>query len=185
MPEGFRPATPSPTPAPQQEQGVSQALSLLAAIGGDPPTAGASEAPGVAESFSASQEPVAQKVARERSTPPNLPKSGENPWGVLDHAGRSGLYLQKRYGIKDIGGYRASDPFPDHPSRKALDLMVYDDAKKGNAIASDLIRNHERHGVKYLIWNQRIWHPGRGWRKMEDRGSPTQNHQDHVHVLYE
>ncbi|WP_372509255.1 hypothetical protein [Actinomadura madurae] len=38
-------------------------------------------------------------------------------------------------------------------------------------------------GISYVIWKQRIWNVrGGGWRPMEDRGSITQNHYDHVHI---
>jgi hypothetical protein len=40
-------------------------------------------------------------------------------------------------------------------------------------------------GVSEVIWSQRIWTVERssdGWRWMEDRGSDTANHYDHVHV---
>ena len=40
-------------------------------------------------------------------------------------------------------------------------------------------------GVSYVIWSQHIWSVERGsegWRAMEDRGSTTANHYDHVHV---
>jgi hypothetical protein len=40
-------------------------------------------------------------------------------------------------------------------------------------------------GVSQLIWQQHIWTVQRGsegWRAMEDRGSTTANHYDHVHV---
>lgn len=191
MPEGFRPATPSPVQATQQESGVSDALGLLETLRGTAPSVGASEETESADGVSAlsiadsvaAQRAGQQPIADTRSGP--LPKSGKNNWGVLEHAGRSGLYLQEKYGIKEIGGYRANDPFPDHPSRKALDLMTYKDTAKGDAIARELTRNFKQHRVKYIIWKQRIWHPGQGWRKMADRGSPTQNHMDHVHVLYE
>ena len=36
-----------------------------------------------------------------------------------------------------------------------------------------------------VIWAQHIWTPVRsseGWRSMPDRGSPTANHYDHVHI---
>jgi hypothetical protein len=37
--------------------------------------------------------------------------------------------------------------------------------------------------IKYIIWKQRIWHPGGGgWEPIEDRGSVTANHYDHVHI---
>ena len=40
-------------------------------------------------------------------------------------------------------------------------------------------------GVSYVIYSQQIWsveRGGEGWRGMEDRGSTTANHYDHVHV---
>jgi hypothetical protein len=36
-----------------------------------------------------------------------------------------------------------------------------------------------------VIYHQQIWTVQRsseGWRSMSDRGSPTANHMDHVHV---
>lgn len=181
LPQGFKALTPDPVQATSQERPVSQALGLLETLRGPEPTSGPSGGNEPANG------PIFETVMGQRDQPGRvkLPKSGKNPWGVLDNVGRSGRYLQQKFEIKDIGGYRAKDPFPDHPSRKALDLMVYDDTAKGDAIAEELTRNYKQHGIKYLIWKQRIWHPGEGWRKMEDRGSPTQNHMDHVHALYE
>jgi hypothetical protein len=55
----------------------------------------------------------------------------------------------------------------------------------GSAIA-DYVRAHAGElGVSEVIWAQRIWTVQRsseGWRPMEDRGSTTANHYDHVHV---
>ena len=37
-----------------------------------------------------------------------------------------------------------------------------------------------------IIWNHSIWtiqRSGEGFRPMEDRGSPTANHEDHVHIM--
>ncbi|MBT9255072.1 hypothetical protein KMZ32_08215 [Phycicoccus sp. MAQZ13P-2] len=53
---------------------------------------------------------------------------------------------------------------------------------QGDAIAAYVQAHVSEFNVKYLIWQQRYWAPGEGWRLMEDRGSPTQNHFDHVHV---
>ncbi|MCV7097646.1 hypothetical protein H7H99_21600, partial [Mycobacterium kubicae] len=38
-------------------------------------------------------------------------------------------------------------------------------------------------GVTYVIWQQR-YNDGNGWSTMENRGSPTANHMDHVHVSF-
>jgi hypothetical protein len=45
--------------------------------------------------------------------------------------------------------------------------------------------NASRLGVMEVIYRQQIWTVQRsseGWRPMADRGSPTANHMDHVHV---
>lgn len=102
--------------------------------------------------------------------------------------------LGPMFGIKTIGGYRpppATGPNYDpngHPAGLALDFMI-DDIPNGKAVGDRLAQYVQDHaaelGVKYVIWQQHIWSPDRadeGWRPMEDRGSPTQNHMDHVHV---
>lgn len=85
--------------------------------------------------------------------------------------------------IKDIGGYRASDPFPDHPSGQALDIMLSDVAL-GDKVKAWLMDNKQLFDLNYTIWQQK-YHPANGSASMmEDRGSPTQNHMDHIHALF-
>ena len=71
----------------------------------------------------------------------------------------------------------------DHGAGLALDIMVT--GPMGTSIAG-FVRDHARElGVSEVIWAQRIWtvqRSGEGWRAMEDRGSATANHYDHVHV---
>lgn len=81
--------------------------------------------------------------------------------------------------MTNIGGYRAGDP-GDHGSGNAVDIMVT--GARGDQVASWLQANAGQLNIKYIIWEQRIWMPGGSWRMMEDRGSATQNHYDHVHV---
>jgi hypothetical protein len=67
----------------------------------------------------------------------------------------------------------------------AADFMVYADSAKGDAVAQFVIANAARFDVDYVIWQQRIFTiGGSGWKAMEDRGSPTANHMDHVHVSF-
>ena len=70
----------------------------------------------------------------------------------------------------------------DHPKGRALDFMV--DRATGDQLAACALRNREELGVSYVIWRQRI-DTGSGFRPMADRGSPTANHFDHVHVSFE
>lgn len=88
-----------------------------------------------------------------------------------------------------IGCLREGDP-QDHGKGMACDFMVSaggnrPDAagqKLGQDLAEWAIANTEM-GVKYVIWEQKIWQVSAPhWRKMEDRGSITQNHYDHVHI---
>jgi LysM repeat protein len=85
-----------------------------------------------------------------------------------------------------IGGTRASAVDPHgHPSGLALDYMVLTDAALGDAIAQYQIDHWDELGVEYVIWQQRILtSPTGAWKPMEDRGSTTANHYDHVHVNY-
>ena len=96
------------------------------------------------------------------------------------------------FGIKTAGGYR--DPEAEqydpngHPAGLAIDFMT-NDIPDGKATGDKLAKYLQDHaaelGVKYIIWQQHIWSVERadeGWRPMADRGSPTQNHMDHVHL---
>lgn len=77
----------------------------------------------------------------------------------------------------------------DHPLGLALDLIVGNDSTKGSAIAAHVAANAAGYGVKYYIWQQHIYNfdaKGRpsGDHAMENRGSATENHMDHVHVSF-
>ena len=91
--------------------------------------------------------------------------------------------------ITSIGGVR-KDALPDHPSGRALDLMLpnYKSAA-GKALGKKLSRylqaNNKALGVNYVIYDQHIWNVLRdkeGWRYMASRGSDSANHKNHVHV---
>ena len=78
-------------------------------------------------------------------------------------------------GVRDDGG--------EHGTGQAIDIMVT--GSTGDAIAEYVRANSGALGVSEVIWSQQIWTVDRGsegWRYMEDRGSTTANHYDHVHV---
>jgi uncharacterized protein YgiM (DUF1202 family) len=92
--------------------------------------------------------------------------------------------------ITSIYGWRASSAYSsDHPNGRAVDFMIpsYKTNKAlGDALAAYVIANGQRLHVTYLIWQQRSYSLSTGkWKAMEDRGSDTQNHMDHVHVSFE
>lgn len=87
--------------------------------------------------------------------------------------------------VSSFGGYRAGDP-GDHGSGRAVDIMVSGDP--GTRIARYVQAHAKELNVTYVIYQQRIWmagNPTSQWKLMEDRGSTTANHYDHVHVSVE
>lgn len=71
----------------------------------------------------------------------------------------------------------------DHGSGRAVDIMV--SGATGWEVAEFLRANYQAFGISYIIYEQQIWsveRSGEGWRGMEDRGSVTANHMDHVHA---
>ena len=82
-----------------------------------------------------------------------------------------------------VGAWGGRSGSGDHGAGRALDIMC--SGSLGDAIA-DYVRSHASDfGVSEVIWARRIWTVQRsseGWRPMEDRGSATANHYDHVHV---
>jgi len=109
-----------------------------------------------------------------------------NLGGVKPWVAEAAAYLGNKYGIKTIGGVGQRSNASDHPSGHALDFMVR--GSKGDQLAQEAIAKQKLLDVKYVIWKQRIWNTNSGdkhWRRMEDRGSPTANHMDHVHVSFD
>lgn len=74
----------------------------------------------------------------------------------------------------------------EHATGRALDLMVKNKAA-GDWIRNYIWTNRARLRLQHVIWWQHITstvtNPG-VVRLMEDRGSVTENHKDHVHVLF-
>ena len=83
--------------------------------------------------------------------------------------------------VKTFGGRRPGTG-SDHNTGEAVDIMIT--GATGDRIADYLIQNQGSLNVKYVIWKQRIWMPGQGWKGMEDRGDATANHFDHVHASF-
>ena len=84
--------------------------------------------------------------------------------------------------VSSYGGVRPGDD-GEHGTGQALDIMV--SGSTGDEIADFVRSNAGALGVSEVLWEQQIWTVERsseGWRPMEDRGSTTANHYDHVHV---
>lgn len=86
-----------------------------------------------------------------------------------------------------VGCHRSGGPF-EHPKGRACDWSLQnsgfapwhndDTLRYGNELMAFLVRNAERLGVLYVIWNQKIWWPASGWKGY----SGPSAHTDHVHV---
>lgn len=153
--------------------------------------------PGTASKPSATK-PAASKKAKSGKT--STPSSPGN-WNKLMAGGSEGLsglrpsakglvnnVLQNFPQINTIYGVRPHDPYPDHPSGHAIDLML-PNYKSNEALGWKMAKYYQAHaselGVSYIIFHQQIWSVARGsegWRHMEDRGGDTANHMDHVHI---
>jgi hypothetical protein len=86
-------------------------------------------------------------------------------------------------GADSFGTYPGHEPSID----LAVDCFVPTTSRVlGDAICDFALSHMERFGIWYVIYRQRIFNPSVApyWRDMEDRGSPTQNHMDHVHLSF-
>lgn len=93
--------------------------------------------------------------------------------------------------ITNIGGYRPPDGYNEHSSGNALDVMIPnwntpEGKALGDQVAGWVAANANTFGLTHFIWRQRIYKAGdTTGQQMEDRGSPTQNHMDHVHAWFQ
>ncbi len=83
--------------------------------------------------------------------------------GLVPNARALTAYIIAAYpGVQSIGGVRA-DPLPDHPSGRAIDIMIGSDMGLGDAINADIQSQAGRFGVSYTMWR-------------------VANHFNHIHV---
>jgi hypothetical protein len=100
--------------------------------------------------------------------------------------------VDRRFGpFVTIGCWRPGSD--DHSQGRACDFMLStggvlpttDKVALGYEVAAWAQANASRLGIEYIIYRQRIWDirmGSSGWVPMEDRGSITANHFDHVHI---
>jgi hypothetical protein len=129
---------------------------------------------------------------------PETPESPEGPGpeqvvdiegpAVLPHVQRFANAACTATGACTISTYEGHSP----TASRALDILVSDvygqTPSDGNALGDEVaafaLAHQPDYAVTYVIFRQRI-NLGSGWEPMEDRGSITQNHYDHVHVSFE
>lgn len=106
--------------------------------------------------------------------------------GVAPHVAAAGDEIVRLFGPMPggIGGVGQRANASDHPTGHALDFMTMNNFALGDRVADHLYANAQRMQLKYEIFKQRIRNPGGGWEGMENRGSVTANHFDHVHASF-
>ena len=103
---------------------------------------------------------------------------------VLPNVYKWAYIIGGTFGIKTIYGWRATDPFPDHPSGRAIDVMINNipnGMTVGESVANFGIAHHAEMNLKYMIWNRRSWNPERGSWAPYTGSNP---HTDHVHFTF-
>lgn len=106
--------------------------------------------------------------------------------GVQPHVARAGDIINNALGPYPggIGGKAPRANASDHPAGLALDFMSMGNMALGDRTANFIAANWGDLAIKYQIWRQRIASSPGAWRQMENRGSPTANHMDHVHASF-
>lgn len=104
---------------------------------------------------------------------------------VQPHVAKVANYLTKLFSISSISTHAKHQPSPD------LAIDIFSDTATMSEIADFTAGNIDSLSIDYVIYAQRFFQgvdnkygPARTWSDMEDRGSPTDNHMDHVHLSF-
>ena len=148
----------------------------------------ASRSAGERQSLSASRRPAAGSASSAPASTGGCPPSGSRgaERGLTPAAlaiMRCGLAAFPQ--IDYAGGLGNRGNATDHDNGRAVDFMIpgYRSAA-GNDLGWRVAEwASKQPGVKYVIFDRMIYGGWTGgWRQMENRGSDTANHRDHVHV---
>lgn len=141
-----------------------------------------SQTPFEAESESLSERQADPRIVEAQPNQTCQPQSG---LAVQRFVALATADIVSRFDFGGILGGRGPRSFgtSDHPNGLATDFMTTN-VELGNSIRDYVLKNKERLGIKYVIWRQRYYTSLGTGRLMDDRGSSTQNHYDHVHVSF-
>ncbi|WP_304439113.1 transglycosylase family protein [Mycobacterium sp. NAZ190054] len=110
-------------------------------------------------------------------------RGAKTPEGLTPNAAQLQRVLQQMFpGVQVNADVGRRDSFGEHSSGEALDIMVGNNRMLGDQLNRWLLQNSEAFGLQYNLWRQAQWDPSGEIRPMADRGSPTQNHMDHIHA---
>lgn len=147
------------------------------------------KAAGLAEAARAAQEQAVRQAEQARVREADAPHvrgkacapNTAGLAGVKSWVATAGTDLRCIFGVKTLGGRGSRSNVSDHPRGLAIDFMTA--GSNGDQLADYALKYKDELKVKYVIWKQRINY-GSGWRGMENRGSATANHFDHVHISF-
>lgn len=113
-------------------------------------------------------------------TNPHSPQIGPNG-GFTPSAWWLKGQIESRFPGSSCTTYRSSKPSSDHSTGNALDC--WGKLTQRREIANWVAGGLTPLKAKYVIHEQKIFTASKPyWRLMEDRGDPTANHYDHVHI---
>lgn len=128
------------------------------------------------------EEPVYEEPVYEE--PATDPAANPENAGLQPHVAAYKEEVAAIYGIDSFSLYRPGDA-QDHGAGLAVDFMVPVGSQVGDDIANYSINSMAENDISYVIWEQQIYGDwNQQWTAMEDRGSITANHYDHVHVSF-
>lgn len=129
------------------------------------------------------EEPVVEEPVYE-DVPATDPMANPENAGLQPHAAAFKEEVASIYGIDSFSLYRPGDS-QDHGAGLAVDFMVPVGSQVGDDIANYSVNSMAENNISYVIWEQQIYGDWNNqWTAMEDRGSVTANHYDHVHVSF-
>lgn len=133
--------------------------------------------------------PQSAAYSMQSMMPQGMPQLGaglpkQNEQGMVPNATNLMKVLEARYPGLDINADtgRRDGYANEHGAGRALDIMTGNNTALGNDVNKFLLQNADAFGLNYNLWQQKQWNPDGSVSGMENRGSPTQNHMDHVHA---
>lgn len=101
---------------------------------------------------------------------------------VAPHVKAAAQEIADKFNVSNIGGRASSGHISgsDHYTGHAIDVMVYKDKAKGDAVLQYAFSNWARLGIKYAIWYRKYYPQP---NKAEPYIGPSP-HTDHVHLSF-
>ncbi|WP_182348751.1 peptidoglycan DD-metalloendopeptidase family protein [Tomitella gaofuii] len=136
----------------------------------------------------ASPAPGAAPAAPGEQLPPLPARMGSEDHWQVDTIRLARAVAARWPQLDTIGGWRPYDPYPDHPSGRAADIMIpaWDTTEGialGDQINSWVLANAQQLNVQYTVWRGTYYPAGSPPQPYtEGNGSPTSEHMDHVHI---